>query len=77
MGAPGRNVVILQNEDLIGVLHRGDPLGNEVESSRISTAGLRSMARAMHSRCFWPPDTLTPPWDRLVSKPSGNDMMKS
>ena len=49
----------------------------EVESSRISTAGLRSMARAMHSRCFWPPDTLTPPWDRLVSKPSGKDMMKS
>ena len=33
----------------------------EVESSRISTLGRFSRARAMHSRCFWPPDTLAPP----------------
>ena len=33
----------------------------EVESSRMSTDGLRTMARAMHSRCFCPPDTFTPP----------------
>ena len=33
----------------------------EVESSRMRTAGFFSMARAMHSRCFWPPETLTPP----------------
>ena len=32
-----------------------------VESSRISTLGCFTMARAMHSRCFWPPETLTPP----------------
>ncbi len=43
----------------------------EVESSRIRMAGLRSMARAMHSRCFWPPETLTPPWSSTVSKPVG------
>ena len=36
----------------------------EVESSRMRMAGFRSMARAMHSRCFWPPETLTPPWSR-------------
>ena len=48
-----------------------------VESSRIKMAGCRSMARAMHSRCFWPPLTLTPPWPRAVSKPSGRAMMKS
>ena len=49
----------------------------EVESSRIRMAGLRSMARAMHSRCFWPPETLVPPWSSTVSKPSGKDMIKS
>ena len=27
-----------------------------VLSSRISTLGFFRMARAMHSRCFWPPD---------------------
>ena len=32
-----------------------------VESSRISTLGRRRMARAMHRRCFWPPETLAPP----------------
>ena len=33
----------------------------EVESSRMSTAGFLSMARAMHNLCFCPPDTFTPP----------------
>lgn len=32
-----------------------------VESSRISIFGFRSTARAMHSRCFCPPETLVPP----------------
>ena len=39
MGAPGRNVVILQNEDLIGVLHRGDPLGNDDDSGVLQVGG--------------------------------------
>ena len=30
----------------------------EVESSRIRIFGFFSRARAMHSRCFWPPETL-------------------
>ena len=29
-----------------------------VESSKISTLGFFSSARAMHRRCFWPPETL-------------------
>ena len=33
----------------------------EVESSRISTLGFFSRARAMHSRWRWPPETLVPP----------------
>ena len=32
-----------------------------VESSRISILGFFSSARAMHRRCFCPPDTLVPP----------------
>ena len=32
-----------------------------VESSRISTFGRLSSARAMHRRCFWPPETFVPP----------------
>lgn len=32
-----------------------------VESSRISTLGFFSSALAIHSLCFWPPDTLVPP----------------
>ena len=32
-----------------------------VESSKIKILGFFSRARAMHSRCFWPPDTLEPP----------------
>ena len=33
----------------------------EVESSRIRIFGMRTMARAMHRRCFWPPETFVPP----------------
>ena len=33
----------------------------DVESSRISTFGFLSSARAMHSRCFWPPEKFCPP----------------
>ena len=37
----------------------------------MSTLGRFSRVRAMHSRCFWPPETLTPPWPRSVSSPLG------
>ena len=33
----------------------------EVESSSMSIFGFLSSARAMHRRCFWPPETLVPP----------------
>ena len=33
----------------------------EVESSRIKIFGFFSSARAMHSRCFCPPETFEPP----------------
>ena len=39
----------------------------EVESSRMRTLGFFSRARAMHSRCFWPPETLVPPCSMRVS----------
>ena len=32
-----------------------------VESSRMRTFGFLRSARAMHRRCFWPPETLVPP----------------
>ena len=41
------------------------------ESSKIRTLGFFSRVRAMHSRCFCPPDTLTPPWPRSASRPPG------
>ena len=31
----------------------------------------------MHSRCFCPPDTFTPPCPRSVSYPLGKEVMKS
>ena len=43
----------------------------EVESSRIRTFGFFSTARAMQRRCFWPPETLVPPWVMKVSYLSG------
>mgnify|MGYP000040196048 CR=1 FL=1 len=33
----------------------------EVESSKMRILGCLSRARAMHSRCFCPPETLVPP----------------
>ena len=48
-----------------------------VESSRISTLGLRSRARAMVRRCFWPPDTLVPPCSIQVLYLSGKRSMNS
>ena len=38
-----------------------------VESSRISIFGCFNRARAMQRRCFWPPDTFTPPCSSSVS----------
>ena len=38
-----------------------------VESSSINTFGFFSSALAIQSRCFRPPDTLTPPWPSSVS----------
>lgn len=38
-----------------------------VESSRMRMGGFLSRARAMHSRCFCPPETLTPPCSIQVS----------
>mmetsp|Transcript_48824 Transcript_48824/g.119554 ORF Transcript_48824/g.119554 Transcript_48824/m.119554 type:complete len:196 (-) Transcript_48824:1440-2027(-) len=49
----------------------------DVASSSSSTRGLRRMARAIDTRCFWPPDSCAPPSPRSVSKPSGNLVMKS
>lgn len=43
-----------------------------VESSRISILGCFKSARAMHSRCRWPPDTLLPPCSIHVSYLSGS-----
>ena len=37
-----------------------------VESSRIRIFGFFRSALAMHSRCFWPPETFTPPCPRKV-----------
>ena len=49
----------------------------EVESSRISTRGFLSNARAMHRRCFCPPETFVPPCSMCVSYPSGIRSMNS
>ena len=43
----------------------------EVLSSRMRILGRFSRARAMHSRCFCPPETLVPPCSIQVSYPSG------
>ena len=37
-----------------------------VLSSRIRIFGCFKRALAIHNRCFWPPDTLTPPWPSWV-----------
>ena len=41
------------------------------------TFGLRSRARAMVRRCFWPPDTLEPPCSIQVLYLSGKRSMNS
>ena len=43
----------------------------EVESSRMRIFGFASRARAMHSRCFCPPETLVPPCSMSWLYPSG------
>mmetsp|Transcript_7462 Transcript_7462/g.16364 ORF Transcript_7462/g.16364 Transcript_7462/m.16364 type:complete len:99 (+) Transcript_7462:2383-2679(+) len=49
----------------------------DVASSRSSTEGSRTMARAMATRCFCPPDSLPPRSPTSVSYPSGRlSMMK-
>ena len=42
---------------------------DEVASSKTSSCGRRSSARAIESRCFSPPETLTPPSPITVSSP--------
>ena len=42
---------------------------DEVASSKTSSSGRRSNARAIDSRCFSPPETLTPPSPMTVSSP--------
>mmetsp|Transcript_34074 Transcript_34074/g.67857 ORF Transcript_34074/g.67857 Transcript_34074/m.67857 type:complete len:108 (+) Transcript_34074:302-625(+) len=39
----------------------------DVASSSKSTTGLRMMARAIATRCFWPPDNWPPPKPTCVS----------
>lgn len=41
------------------------------------TRGWRRIARAMASRCIWPPDSWEPPSPRRVASPSGRRSMKS
>jgi len=49
----------------------------DVASSRIKARGSRISARAMATRCFWPPESWMPLSPTCVSKPSGNDFTKS
>ena len=48
-----------------------------VESSSISILGFFNNALAIHSLCFWPPDTLAPPRSSKVWYPSGKRSMNS
>ena len=48
-----------------------------VASSRTSTAGSRSSARARASRWRWPPERVTPRSPTHASSPSGSSSMKS
>ena len=48
-----------------------------VASSRIRILGSLSRARAMLSRCRWPPERFTPRSPRTVWYPSGRAEMKS
>ena len=48
-----------------------------VASSSRSSLGLRTIARAMAIRCFWPPERRPPPEPTGVRKPSGRIWMRS
>ena len=48
-----------------------------VASSKISSAGSFSSARAMEIRCFSPPESFSPRLPTMVSSPSGCFEMKS
>mmetsp|Transcript_11563 Transcript_11563/g.29325 ORF Transcript_11563/g.29325 Transcript_11563/m.29325 type:complete len:128 (-) Transcript_11563:411-794(-) len=48
----------------------------EVASSRMRMDGSRMMARAIATRCFWPPDMELPRSPTKVSKPWGSSEMK-
>ena len=49
----------------------------DVASSSTRISGSRTSARAMATRCFWPPESWTPQSPTSVSKPSGNVPTKS
>mmetsp|Transcript_7096 Transcript_7096/g.18384 ORF Transcript_7096/g.18384 Transcript_7096/m.18384 type:complete len:89 (-) Transcript_7096:742-1008(-) len=49
----------------------------EVASSKSSSRGAASNARAMATRCVWPPLSRTPRSPTAVSNPSGNAVAKS
>mmetsp|Transcript_76658 Transcript_76658/g.150279 ORF Transcript_76658/g.150279 Transcript_76658/m.150279 type:complete len:212 (-) Transcript_76658:1788-2423(-) len=49
----------------------------EVASSRSTTGGFLSSARAMATRCFSPPDSFSPRSPTIVSHPSGSALMNS
>mmetsp|Transcript_23278 Transcript_23278/g.76483 ORF Transcript_23278/g.76483 Transcript_23278/m.76483 type:complete len:129 (+) Transcript_23278:247-633(+) len=49
----------------------------DVASSSTRISGSRTSARAMATRCFWPPESWTPRAPTAVRKPSGNVPTKS
>mmetsp|Transcript_92222 Transcript_92222/g.245015 ORF Transcript_92222/g.245015 Transcript_92222/m.245015 type:complete len:103 (-) Transcript_92222:523-831(-) len=49
----------------------------EVASSRTSTRGRRASARAMQTRCFWPPLNARPRSPAGVSRPWGSEEANS
>mmetsp|Transcript_31095 Transcript_31095/g.82848 ORF Transcript_31095/g.82848 Transcript_31095/m.82848 type:complete len:109 (+) Transcript_31095:610-936(+) len=49
----------------------------EVASSKMSRRGSFSNARAMATRCFWPPESEVPASPTSVSKPRGKLLAKS
>ena len=48
-----------------------------VGSSRSSTSGFTATIRAMHSRCCWPPDRLSPLWSSLSLTSSHSAALRS
>mmetsp|Transcript_42740 Transcript_42740/g.106580 ORF Transcript_42740/g.106580 Transcript_42740/m.106580 type:complete len:135 (+) Transcript_42740:512-916(+) len=57
---------------------RSDSLSSaDVASSSSSTDGLRTIARAIATRCFCPPDSCTPRSPTIVPKPSEKAATKS